>query len=206
MPGSVSAGAGSLEFNTAILTDRTTFISSVRDRRLSIFDQVAKDGVGSLAAPLRPLGKTLLRLLGRRSKAVLLLGAELYERRSVTVPLAVLQAVLWLFAGHGLAVGATQPARQVATWNWACMVNIPATLLNLVVMIVHANRDASLVCRVRKRWPSVFASRCRRNHRAWSRSCACLPASTRRYSRAGCCFWGRDAALQNRQGPPLEEE
>ncbi|MFO0621808.1 MAG: hypothetical protein U0745_10450 [Polyangia bacterium] len=200
---------GLLEFNTAILTDRTTFISSVRDRQLSIFDQVAKDGVGSLAAPLRPLGKTLLRLPRPEvEKLFLLLGAELYERRSVTVPLAVLQAVL----GFLLVTGSLSALRNrlggVATWSWACMVNIPATLLNLVVMIVHANRlmrhvgvpCAEALAKVSSRPVAVETTELESILRMFTSLNTALLAGW-------VLFLGVvTLLLQNRQGPPLEEE
>ena len=49
--GVVQMVAGLLEVNTAILTDRSQFISSVRDRQLALFDQVKKEGPGSVAMP-----------------------------------------------------------------------------------------------------------------------------------------------------------
>ena len=133
--------AGLLEVNTAILTDRSTFISSVRDRQLSVFDQVAKEGADSLASPLRPLARTLLRLPRPEvEKLFLLLGADLYERRNVTVPMSMLQALLGFLLVTGSLAALRKRLGGVAMWSWACMVNIPATLLNLVVMLVHANR------------------------------------------------------------------
>ncbi|HND13166.1 MAG TPA: hypothetical protein PKI49_11500 [Pseudomonadota bacterium] len=132
---------GLLEVNTAILTERSQFISSVRDRQLALFDQVSKEGPNSLAAPLRPVAQTVLKLpRAEAEKLFLLLGSDLYERRSVTVPLALLQAIL----GYLLASSALAALRRrfggVASWSWACMANIPAQLLNLIVMMVHANR------------------------------------------------------------------
>ena len=139
--GGLQMVTGLLEVNTALLTDRSQFISSVRDRQLALFDQVSKEGAGSVTRPLRPVASTLLKLPRPEvEKLFLLLGSDLYERRNVTVPLSLLSAIL----GYLLASGALSSLRGrfggIASWSWACMANIPAQLLGLIVMMVHANR------------------------------------------------------------------
>lgn len=200
---------GLLEVNTAILTDRSTFVSSVRDRQLSVFDQIAKDGADSLAGPLRPLARTLLRLPRPEvEKLFLLLGADLYERRSVTVPLALLQAVLGFLLVTGSLAALRNRLGGVATWSWACMVNIPAALLNLVVMMVHAHRlmrhvgipAAEALAKLSGRPVAVETADLEALLRMYTSAQTALMA-------AWVLFLGVVAlALQNRQGPLPKED
>ncbi|MBP6608498.1 MAG: hypothetical protein KA258_02850 [Deltaproteobacteria bacterium] len=198
--------AGMLEVNTAILTDRSTFISSVRDRQLSMFDQLAKDGPDSLASPLRPLGRTLLRLPRPEAERLfLLLGADLYERRNVTVPMAMLQSILGFLLITGSLAALRNRLGGVALWGWACLVNIPATLLSLVVMMVHANRlmhhvglpAAEALAKVSSRPVAVETTELEALLRMYTSAQTALLAGW-------VLFLGVvTLVLQNRQGPPL---
>jgi hypothetical protein len=137
------------ELNGALLLDRDSYIRAVQQRQLSLYDEAKRreeaggggGAKGATLGALRPLLSPLLRLPREEiSRLSLLLGDELHERQRVTVPLGLLQLILsWLLLTGGLGT----LRRQVwapPLWGWACTVNIPFSLLSLVVMFVHARQ------------------------------------------------------------------
>jgi hypothetical protein len=140
------AFSGLTEVNTLLLADRDSYVVRVRDRQLGIYDQLqqsnqAAQDSGRAYALLRPLIGPFLKLprteIGRLSA---MLGDSLYEWRSVSIPLGLLQVLLsWV-----LLTGAVGTLRgripSVGTLSWGCMVNIPFSLLSVVVTFVHSRR------------------------------------------------------------------
>lgn len=143
-------GLGSLtELNRAVLLDREGFIRAEQQRQLALYDHARKRQEASAAnanantalATLRPMISSLL-LLPREdaSRLALLLGDEMYERQRVMVPLSLLQLILsWLLLTGGLGTLRRQ-AWAPPLWSWACTINIPFSLLALIVTFVHARQ------------------------------------------------------------------
>ncbi|MFO0573910.1 MAG: hypothetical protein U1A78_07935 [Polyangia bacterium] len=138
------------ELNGALLLDRDSYIRAVQQRQLSLYDEARRreeagggggGAKGATLSALRPLLSPLLRLPREEiSRLSLLLGDELHERQRVTVPLGLLQLILsWLLLTGGLGTLRRQ-AWAPPLWGWACTVNIPFSLLSLVVMFVHARQ------------------------------------------------------------------
>jgi hypothetical protein len=145
------------ELNGALLHDREGFIRAVQQRQLARYDEAHKQeaaaqGPGQqqpgqatparpAVSPLRSLFAPLLKLPREEiSRLSLLLGDELHERQRVTVPLGLLQLILsWLLLTGALGTLRRQPG-AASTWSWACTVNIPFSLLALVVMFMHARQ------------------------------------------------------------------
>lgn len=133
--------AGLFDASTAALINRTQFIHRTHDFYLSVVEQIRHNGPGALSAPLRSPVSALLGLpKPELDRLLLLLAAELYEQRDVTLPLSLLRSVLGLVLCWG-ALGSLRNRRDgVTALAWACMANIPATLLVLMVVSVHSNR------------------------------------------------------------------
>lgn len=137
------------ELNGALLLDRDGYIRAVQQRQLSLYDEAKRreeaggggGAKGATLGALRPLLSPLLRLPREEiSRLSLLLGDELHERQRVTVPLSLLQLILsWLLLTGGLGTLRRQ-AWAPPLWGWACTINIPFSLLSLVVMFVHARQ------------------------------------------------------------------
>ena len=136
------------ELNGALLLDRDSYIRAVQQRQLSLYDEARRreeagggGAKGATLGALRPLLSPLLRLPREEiSRLSLLLGDELHERQRVTVPLGLLQLILsWLLLTGGLGTLRRQ-AWAPPLWGWACTINIPFSLLSLVVMFVHARQ------------------------------------------------------------------
>lgn len=139
------------ELNGALLHDRDSYIRAVQQRQLARYDEahkqdVAAQGQGAqgrsgTVSPLRPLFAPLLKLPREEiSRLSLLLGDELHQRQRVMVPLSLLQLILsWLLMNGALGTLRRQPG-AASTWSWACTVNIPFSLLALVVMFMHARQ------------------------------------------------------------------
>lgn len=143
-------GLGALaELNGALLLDRDSYIRAVQQRQLSLYDEAKRreesggggGAKGATLGALRPLLSPLLRLPREEiSRLSLQLGDELHERQRVTVPLSLLQLILsWLLLTGGLGTLRRQ-AWAPPLWGWACTINIPFSLLSLVVMFVHARQ------------------------------------------------------------------
>ena len=97
-------------------------------------------GVQSGGTPAgSPLLMPLLRLPRTEVEHLsLLLGGELYEHLPVTVPLALLKILLsWLLLTGSLGVLRRQ-SWALSLWSWACMVNLPFSMLSLLVTLVHS--------------------------------------------------------------------
>lgn len=137
------------ELNGALLHERESFIRAVQQRQLARYDEARKQEAagqaqgaqGGTVSPLRPLFAPLLKLPREEiSRLSLLLGDELHERQRVMVPLSLLQLILsWLLMNGALGTLRRQPGAP-STWSWACTVNIPFSLLSLVVMFMHARQ------------------------------------------------------------------
>lgn len=155
------------ELNGALLHERDSYIRAVQQRQLARYDDAHKQeaaqaqgapsqgqGQGpdqgqaataqsrtAAVSPLRPLFAPLLKLPREEiSRLSLLLGDELHERQRVMVPLSLLQLILsWLLMNGALGTLRRQPG-AASTWSWACTVNIPFSLLALVVMFMHARQ------------------------------------------------------------------
>lgn len=144
------------ELNGALLHERDSYIKAVQQRQLARYDDARKQeaaqgaqspGQGTTqsrtgtVSPLRPLFAPLLKLPREEiSRLSLLLGDELHERQRVMVPLSLLQLILsWLLMNGALGTLRRQPG-AASTWSWACTVNIPFSLLALVVMFMHARQ------------------------------------------------------------------
>jgi hypothetical protein len=135
--GSVSSLA---ELLGGLRADRTAFISRVHDRQLALYDklQATKPAAGR-AASGRALIEPLLRLpRSDFEKLSLQLGGQLYDQLPVAIPLALLQLLLsWLLLTGSLGVLRRQ-GWALSMWSWACMVNIPFSLLSIIVTLVHS--------------------------------------------------------------------
>lgn len=137
------------ELNGALLHDRDSYIRAVQQRQVARYDEARKQEAaaqgsgaqGKAASPLHTLFAPLLKLPREEiSRLSLLLGDELHERQRVMVPLSLLQLILsWLLMNGSLGTLRRQPG-AAATWSWACTVNIPFSLLALVVMFMHARQ------------------------------------------------------------------
>lgn len=134
------------EVNTLLLADRDSYVVRVRDRQLGIYDQLqqskqAAQDPGRAYGLLRPLIGPFMGLPRPEiSRLSAMLGDSLYEWRSVTIPLGLLQVLLsWVLLSG--AVGTLRGRiSAVGTLSWGCMVNIPFSLLSVVVTFVHSRR------------------------------------------------------------------
>jgi hypothetical protein len=61
-----------------------------------------------------------------------------HERRGVAIPMAILSLLSsWLLLAGALGALRRQPG-AIALWRWACLVNIPLTILSMLVTVVQA--------------------------------------------------------------------
>lgn len=127
------------ELNGVLLSDRTSAVVRARDRQLLLYDQAQTARPGLPVRWMRPFVEPLLRLQRADAERLsLLLGDELYERRRVNAPLALLNLILsWLLLTGSLGTLRRQ-AWGPSMWGWACMVSIPFALLSMLVTFVHS--------------------------------------------------------------------
>ena len=127
------------ELNGVLLSDRPAAVTRVRDRQLLLYDQAKSTRPNELSRLLRPFVEPFLRLPRPEAERLsLLLGDELYERRRVNVPLAILNLILsWLLLTGSLGTLRRQ-SWAPSMWSWACMVSIPFALLSMLVTFVHS--------------------------------------------------------------------
>jgi hypothetical protein len=144
--GVFSALSALADLNGAMRLDRDEYIVRVRERQVSLHQQLQKEGVSGLAAVIRPTVEPFLRLPAPEIERLSgLLGDELYERQAVNVPLCLLSLLLsWLLLSGSLGVLRGQ-VWAVSMWSWACMVNMPFALLSMLVTFQHSR---SLVSRL----------------------------------------------------------
>jgi len=133
--------AALVEVWSILTTDRAHFVSSARDFYMSMLQHIRQTGVDSLSAPLRPPLRALLKLAPAQLEPLCLnLGSELYEQRNVDLPMAILRAILGYVLVRGALLAVRVRLGGVSALVWACMANIPPTLLQLLVHSVHMNR------------------------------------------------------------------
>ncbi|HPH26331.1 MAG TPA: hypothetical protein PLA87_05740 [Pseudomonadota bacterium] len=144
--GVFSALSALADLNGAMRLDRDEYIVRVRERQVSLHQQLQKEGVSGLAAVIRPTVEPFLRLPAPEIERLSgLLGDELYERQAVNVPLCLLSLLLsWLLLSGSMGVLRGQ-VWAVSMWSWACMVNMPFALLSMLVTFQHSR---SLVSRL----------------------------------------------------------
>lgn len=133
-----SAGQAINTVQRTVLMPRDVWIESVRTQVVEVFSQGKKTDVWP-SAKLKPLLKLMAQLpdaeIERLARA---LGAALYDRREIDKPLAVLQLLLSMLLMHGVLVTWRREPGAVSTWIWACRINMPFSLLSMLVTFMHS--------------------------------------------------------------------